>query len=163
MLDIISEDPSRQWTYRDLAMSMRSNELVSSAQPRYSAATAYRDWLVVLNELKERRGEMASMYIDSQLNIADDLMEGLMDQWDAIDAIDLYEIEDPAERVMMSLKLIAAKKDIVIAIDRVMARQQTLVPIAIPKRVEVDNRHVSMNLDYFQEQRRKALDSGGID
>lgn len=155
LMCIIATDPSRNWSYRDLAEEMRQNELVLAAQPNYGYSTAYRDWLVVRDELKEKRDELAGEYISTQLDITEGLIEGLMDDWEALKRIDIDDI-DTEDDVKVLLSIIAAKKDIVTAVDKVMSRQQTLIPIAVPKHHVVDNNN-NINLDVFHQLRRDAL------
>lgn len=157
LMEVINDEPTKKWSVRDMAQAMRQHPVVASIQPHYGKTTAHRDWLAIRDELKERRDELASDYIQSQLDITDEALGDLQREYDNLNKIDISLIDDEEMRASIILNRIKAKKELIVAMDRMMSRQQTLVPVTVPKKLEVDERRVEMNLDTFLKMRERAL------
>jgi len=147
LLEIIGKDPTRRWSVRDIAAAMRRNPIISQVQPNYSHSTAHRDYLAIKEELREKREDLATDYISSQLEITENLLDDLTRQYEEVKQISVDDVDDPATRAQIAIKKIGLKKDLVAAIDRILARQQTLVPIAVPKKLDISEKKLNVNLD----------------
>lgn len=150
LAEIIAAEPTRRWSTREMAEAMRDHDIVGAAMPNYGHMTAHRDWLAISEELALRRRELAEQYIDTQLEITDNLLDDLLQEYQELGA--LRNDDDPD----FQLKKMKVKKDLVQAMDRVLARQQTLIPVAVPKQVQVDSRHVDINMDTLLKQYEAA-------
>jgi hypothetical protein len=137
---------------------MQQHPTVMQNQPNYGHMTAWRDWGVIRKDLIERRDEVAADYIASQLETVDELLDQLEQDFKDLSDIDYNEIEDEAVRARLMVDSFRTKKDIVAAIDRLLGRQQTLVPIGIPKQLKIDSTHTSYNLDRLLELKKQALE-----
>ena len=157
LTDIIADDPTVRWSVRKIADAMRDHPLIAQNQPDYGHMTAWRDWGVIRKDLADRREEIAADYIARQLDITDGMLEELQTDFENLSSINFDKIEDEAVRGKILVESLRTKKDIVAAIDRLLGRQQTLVPIAIPKKIKVDSTHTSLNLDTLLEYKKEAL------
>lgn len=162
LAELIADRPHENWSWRAMAIAMQSHPVVAKAQPNYGHMTAKRDWLAIHDELKERREELASEYIDAQLELTEQLLEDIQEEYELLNSIDLEELEEK-ERAGFILQRIRAKKDLVASVDKLLQRQQTLVPMEVPRRLQVDNRSISINIDALLENYEKAKLASGED
>ena len=157
MVEIINNDATKNWSIRDITEAMLEHPLIQQVQPKLSKSTVHRDWLAVKDELAEKRVELAGDYIDYHLNITDYLLNDLMSDYQAIDSIDTDNIEDEELRARILLDRIGDKEKIIRSIERMMKRQSTLVPIEVPKKLEIDdNKTVTFYSERFIEIQKRA-------
>ena len=170
LLELINDDPTNRWSARDMAYAMQNDPRVMAVQPTYSKNTALRDWLAVKGELVERRGELASHYVDTQLSITEEAMEKLLRQAEVLDEIpeDIEEYESTESFAQTMIAKITAQGKVIAGLDRMMNRQAALLPIEVPKQLNIDKREVTMTLDKYlamQAQMKKdalAISDGEI-
>lgn len=157
MMEIINNDPTRHWSVRDLEDEMRKHPLIQKIQPKVGKSTIHRDWLYVKEELAEKRIELAGEYIDYHLNVTDYLLGDLLTEYQKIGEIDLDAIEDEDLKAQLLLNRLSDKQKLVTAIDKVMKRQSTLVPIEVPKKLEIeDNKKVTFYAEKFNAIREQV-------
>lgn len=158
LVDVINEEPTKNWSVREIALAMQLHPVVSSIQPSYSKSTAHLDWLAIKGELKEKREQLASEYIDYQLRVTNGLLEDLESKYyerAAVEA-DIDEIEDPFMRAQARIALMNSQRGLINAMETVMRRQSRLVPIDVPKQVQVDSRHVHLDIETFLQIRERV-------
>lgn len=159
LLEIVNSDPTRDWSIRDLTEKMLQIPDIIRNQPNLGKSTIHRDFLAINGELKSRREELASDYLDRQLDLSEKLIADLYVQYNTIDDVlqDIDEIDDPAERAKLKLDALSKKATITSAIDRLLGREAKLLPLEVPRKMEIDGRTVSINMDRYLEARDKLL------
>lgn len=157
MAEVMASDPGNRWTYEQLSNAMKSNPLVARYQPAYSIMTARRDFLALKDELKERRGELAGEYIATQLEIADDIIQDLWQDYQELNKVNPQDLV-PDHRAQYLKDRIEKKDQITRAIERMFKRQAALIPdLEAPKQVQVSSISVTMTNDEFLELKKRAL------
>jgi hypothetical protein len=152
LAELIAAKPSANWTSEKMAEEMRAHHIVKSVQPNYSVNSARRDWLTIRGELATKRIELADEYIARQLEVVDNQLERLLEEWDDVESIqkpDPIVLED-GTRIEMSDIEFANKKLMLYerlnkSIERLMARQAKLLPIEVPKKLEVRTETLSID------------------
>lgn len=163
MAEIIACDPAKRWSARQLAAAMREHPLVSRYHPDYSHNTAWKDYLALRNELKDRRNELAGTYIESQLEISDAIIQDLWNDYNELNLIDPKDLV-PEARAQYLADKIEKKDTITRAIERMFKRQAALIPdVEAPKKVDIHSVGVTMTLDQFLEIKKQALGGDVID
>lgn len=155
---IIASKPNAKWTDEKMAEAMRGDSLVAVSQPNYSATTARRDWLAIRQELHVKRIELADKYISHQLELSETMLDDLVNQWEEIDRLELPETNDQDGDELNHINLFIHKVNLYDklgkAIERVLQRQSMLVPVQVPKKVEIKSQ--TFNLDMYLEAKQKA-------
>ena len=158
---ILASKPNNNWTPAKIAEAMKLDPIVSEAQPKYSIVTARRDWYSLSGDLARRRGELVDIYLNDQLEQTDNLLDDLLDEWSNLKEVDIdYDSEtSPATQASQKIK---AMNTLSQAIERLMKRQANLLPLEVPKKLEIEERRI--NLDIFLEARnqRSALKEGVV-
>lgn len=157
LTEVIQTNPTIYWSARKLADYARTNTVIGQIQPNYGTMTAWRDWAIIQEELRERREEIANEYIDLQLEQIDFVLDDLQKEYKALENIVLDDIEESGKRISMQLRIAGAKKRLVEAMDKLWNRQQTLLPIAVPKTIRVDTTQMTMTMDQLIAARKEAL------
>jgi hypothetical protein len=147
LTEVMNNDTEKDWTVREVADTMRQHPTILMFQPTYGKSTAARDLAIVNKELSKKRHELAEEYIAIQLHVTDELIEDLLKQYDELDDEDAYI---DLERKVRS-KVAIAK-----AINTLFVRQANILPIDIPKKIEVAQKH-SFSLEDFLELRQRAV------
>jgi len=157
LTEVINSDPTKHWSMRDLEEAMRAHPLIQQVQPRLGKSTIHLDWLAVKNELAEKRKELAGEYIDHHLQISEYFIQDMMEEYEKINSINVDDISDPDIRAQVILSRMAEKDRIIKAVDRMMKRQSTLVPIDVPKKLEIDDqKRITFNVERFLDMNKQA-------
>lgn len=153
LAEIIAEQPSHDWTPAKIAEAMRDHEIVRGVQPRYSVVTARRDWYSLSNELAQSRKEMVDVYLNHQLETTEELLDDLIEEWNSLRAEEIEYYEDAPPPLVQRAARIRAINALGQAIERVLKRQASLIPIEIPRKLEIEEKRI--NLDIFLEARTR--------
>lgn len=159
VLELIMRDPDKKWTAQAISEAAKEHKWFKEFMPTYSAATARSDLLAVLNEIKSRREELAEQYLAAQLDIVDDEIRSIQDDLDSLgDVKSLVDGDDVSMNDI--LKFVRAKATMTNTLLRLLEHQNKLVPVEIPKRVDVNQQII--NLDMFLEARKELnfIDDG---
>lgn len=178
---MMMEQPDRKWSVRDMADEAQKRDWFKANQPTYSKSTAHKDYVAVIEDLKEYREELASYYIENHLNTTDAMLEELETDLDEIEKeyefsvrmIDLLEdklsstndsdlVSDIINQIQKfsetKSKIRKERRDIQNSMLSVMRRQSTLVPIQVPfeqKGVNVQVNNVQLTIDDFQKEKAR--------
>lgn len=182
LMQMIMNEPDRKWSVRDMADEARKLEWFQEHQPSYGKTTAHSDYIAVMDDLKDKREELASYYIEEHLNATDLMLNELEDDLQSIEKEesvinamiekmeDALEYADPnakeTENILTEVnKLIKSgrmirkeRRDIHTSMLSVMRRQSTLVPIQVPfeqKGVNVQVNNVQLTLDDFHKEKAR--------
>lgn len=127
--------------------------------PNYGHMTAYRDFLAVMKQTAERRQELAEGYLQRQLDTLDDMLEGAQEDLETLGSLEELLTEDPTSEIESDVtlddvtKFISAKAKLIQSTLRLMERQGTLVPIEIPKKLEVER---TFNIDTYLKLKQEV-------
>jgi hypothetical protein len=164
MAEIIAANPNVNWTSGKLAEAMLEDPRVREAHPRYSSVTAQKDFLSLTRELSDKRTELVEDYLSIQLELTDDILTDLTQEWnDLLEEEVVYDNEE-APPIMQRVAKIKAMNTLSMAMERAMVRQSKLLPLDVPKQINVEKR--SFNLDMYleaKERREKAIEDNTID
>jgi len=152
MAEIIAAKPGNNWTPEKLALAMRENETVSAIQPKYTSMTARRDWHSLSNELAHNRKELIDIYLNQQLEIVDGLLEDVITEWEELRNTPVDEESEMPLLVQMATKA-RSLNALGQAIERLLGRQAALIPIEVPKKLQIEERRI--NIDLFLEARNR--------
>lgn len=130
--------------------------MVDEIQPEYSLYTAHTDYIAVFDEIKQRREELADDYITMQLEIAGYFVDDLLKEYDHLNKIEPDWIDDPALRADFLSDRIDKKVKLQTGIERMFKRIGTLIPIELPKQLQVDQSHTIMTIDRFQQLAKES-------
>ena len=145
LTEIRNDHPEREWSVRDLAEEMQKNELVVRFQPDYSKSSVHRDLILIDKQLSKRREELAESYIHYQLEITEELIDDLMEEYRSFAD---YEFEDRAD-------LVKAKVNLAKAILAAQKRQASILPIDAPKKLSIETAH-KIDIEHFYQIQQKA-------
>ena len=149
LLEIINSAPEKRWSRRDVLEAMRNHPVVSETQPTYSLYTAHNDYVSVFSEIKDRREELADDYITRQLEIAGYFVDDLLEEYENLNNIDVEWLDDPQLKAEFLSDRIDKKVKIQTGVERMFNRIGKLIPIEVPKQLQIDQ-HTVMTLDTFQ-------------
>lgn len=157
--EIIEKDPERKWSARAIAVAALDTPFFQEHYPTYSKSTAYRDMVEIKEDISETRKELADIFIKRQLEVTEDIIEDLQETWQEINETqdEIEAMKDgitPLEKMDILLAVAEKKSKLTTAIDRAFNRQSSLVPIAVPKQLNIEKR--TFNLDVFLEMQKKA-------
>ena len=147
LTEIRNNQPERDWSVRDLAEEMQKQELIARFQPDYSKSSAHRDLILIDQQLARKRAEPAESYLHYQLEITEELIDDLMDEYRGLAE---YEFEDMSE-------LVKAKVNIAKAILAAQKRQASILPIDAPKKLSIETAHKIDIEHFYQIQQRASL------
>lgn len=172
LIAMIMTEPDRKWSVRDMANEAQKLEWFKKNHPDYSKSTAAKDYIQVIDDIKDRREELADHYIRSHLVITEDLLDNLKEQLNDLEAdydflTGMIEADDVEPKDALSIskqrsKLRKEMRDINNNMLAVMRRQSTLVPIQVPfeqtgNGVVVNN--IQLSIDDFQKQKAMLSES----
>jgi hypothetical protein len=152
ILEMMMAEPLENWTYQRIAERARLLPWFAEHMPNYSNMTAYRDLLAVTEETKENREKLAEGILVRQLDQTDVQIQGLLHDLEELGSLgDFLEENDGDDGITINdiNTYVKAKDTLLKALDRLMAKQADLVPINIPKKVEIDQTRFSF--DYYLE------------
>ena len=141
LTEVMNSDTEKSWTVRDIQEAMRAHPAIQEFQPNYGKSTAARDLAVINQEMSKRRKDLAEGYIVSQLNLTESLIDDLYEEYHSLDKPDNWVEPDKKARAKVAL----AK-----AINTLFVRQANILPIDIPKKIEIDNKHTFGLEDYLE-------------
>lgn len=153
LAEIIASQPSHEWTPQKMVEAMRENEQIKAVQPMYSITTAKKDWYALSNELAQNRKELVDVYLQQQLELTEEMMDDLVSEWNNVLAEEIEYYEDSPPPSMQRAAKIRSLNALSQAMERVLKRQAALIPIEIPRRLEIDERRI--NLDVFLEAKMR--------
>lgn len=166
ILEMIMENPNRNWSYRQIAEEARKLPWFQQNMPNYTHETARKDYAIIKQETRARREELAEDALVKQLDEVDDQIASVIS-----DLENLGDLIDYGSSIEEINQYVNAKNKLLTSLDRLWAKQSKLLPIDIPKRVEVDSRHITLDA-YLQIQKeykhelaapRTALGDGVIE
>lgn len=153
LAEIIAGKPSNDWTPQKIADAMREHELIKEVQPKYSITTAKKDWYALSSELAHNRKELVDIYLQQQLEITEEMLEDLIGEWNSLLAEEVEYYEDAPPPLVQRAAKIRSLNALGQAMERILKRQANLIPIEVPKRLEIDERRI--NLDIFLEAKTR--------
>lgn len=159
LIEMIMEDPKRRWSSREMADEARKLPWFQTHMPNYGHMTAHRDWLVLQEETAQRRKELSEQYAVSQLDTLEDTLDTVLQDLDTLGTLE--DIFSRAAPVTLSdgsddlgeggvsiddiLKYTSAKQKLVATALRLMERQGKIVPIEIEKKIQIEERRLSID------------------
>lgn len=147
LTEIRNDEPERDWSVREISEEMKKNELVRRFNPNYGKSTAHRDLALINKQLISKREELAEHYIHTQLEITDNLIEDLLDEYQAVDD-NVYEDHE---------SIVKAKTNLAKTILSIQKRQSAILPIDMPKKLLVDN-NFRFDIEHFYQIQRSVDD-----
>ena len=149
LTEIRNDDPARSWTARETADAMKNHELVKKFQPNYSKSTAHRDIVAIDDQLIEKREELAVSYILFHLEVTDDLIADLVEEYHNVKTGDhTLMFEDRTD-------VVKAKVNLTKAIIAAQKRQADVLPIDMPKKITVAAEG-GFDIEHFYQIREQA-------
>jgi hypothetical protein len=140
LTEIRNNEPERDWTVREVADAMKQHPLVKQFQPTYGKSTAARDIALINEQLVHRREELAQAYIHAQLELTDEIIEDLVDEYRKLTESDFEDIE----------KFIKTKVTLSKAILLTQRRQASILPIDAPKKLSIESSH-RFDIEHFYQ------------
>lgn len=138
LTEIRNNDAAREWTVRDLAEEMQKHELVQRFQPNYGKSSAHRDIALINKQLVQKREELAESYIHAQLEITEEMIDDLVDEYRSLASGDFEDIES----------FLRTKVNLSKAILGVQKRQASILPIDAPKKLSIESSH-RFDIEHF--------------
>lgn len=154
LTEIRNNEPERDWSVREVAEEMQKHELVQRFQPNYGKSSAHRDIALINQQLASKREELAESYIHTQLEITDELIDDLMDEYRSLTQSDFesYDEDGSPDVFANKEKLIKAKVNLSKAILMAQKRQASILPIDAPKKLSIESSHRFDIEHYYQIQ-----------
>ena len=163
--EIIGTDTKRKWSARAIAEACAEHPFFQENWPKYSKSTAHLDLVAIKEDITVTRRELADDYIKEQLEITGVFVQNLVEDWEELMEMQFPEPKKDEKALEITKQeflsqQIADKVKIVTAMDRLFKRQGTLIPMEIPKQLQIEKR--TFNLDMFLEMKMKhELEAGG--
>lgn len=154
ILEMIMENPNRNWSYRQIAEEARKLPWFQKNMPNYTHETARKDYAIIKQETRARREELAEDALVKQLDEVDDQIASVL-----TDLENLGDLIDYGASIEEINQYVNAKNKLLISLDRLWAKQSKLLPIDIPKKVEIDSRHITLDA-YLQIQKEYKQELG---
>ena len=152
ILEMIMSSPNRKWTYQEIADEAQKLPWFRQHQPDYSQSTAYRDFVAVRNETKENREKLAETILVRQLDDTDEQIQNLLNDIESLGSLDEYLEMQEDWNINDIAQYAKAKNTFLNALGRMMDKQASLVPIEIPKQVQVDQ---TFTIDHYLQARQE--------
>lgn len=152
ILEMIMADPTKRWSYNTIAEEARKLPWFKEHMPKYSYQTAYLDYLAIKEETKENREKLAETILVRQLDETEEQIGQIL-----LDIESLGSLEDfmPEARDINDIAQFAKTKNTLLnSLERLMSRQASLVPIEVPKQVNVEQ---SFTIDHYLQARKDYM------
>lgn len=154
ILEMIMEHPNRNWSYRQIAHEARQLPWFQKNMPTYSYQTAKLDYAIIKEETRARREELAEDALVSQLDEVNEQIASVVNDLD-----NLGDLIDYGASIEEINQYVNAKNKLLTSLDRLWAKQSKLLPVDIPKKVEIDSRHITLDA-YLQLQKEYKEELG---
>lgn len=154
ILEMIMEHPNRNWSYRQIAHEARQLPWFQKNMPTYSYQTAKLDYAIIKEETRARREELAEDALVSQLDEVNEQIASVVSDLD-----NLGDLIDYGASIEEINQYVNAKNKLLTSLDRLWAKQSKLLPVDIPKKVEIDSRHITLDA-YLQLQKEYKEELG---
>jgi hypothetical protein len=148
IMEMMMARPNDDWTYQRISEEARKLPWFAEHMPAYSNMTAYRDLLAVRQETKENRERLAEGILVRQLDQTDEQINNVLEDIEELGTLADF-LDDDGLTINDIGHYVKAKDTLLKALDRLMTKQASLVPIEVPKKVEIDQTRFSF--DYYLE------------
>lgn len=161
ILEMIMAEPTRRWSYAEIAEEARKLPWFQQHMPTYSNSSAFRDYLAIREETKENREKLAESILVRQLDETDNQMQSVLEDIETLGSLDEFIANSPDLTISDIAQFAKAKNTYLNALGRLMDKQASLVPVEIPKQVVIDN---NFTVDHYLQARKEyeKLDSPKI-